>query len=708
MQTKTSVSRLSFTNIVICLLYFSIGIGCTSDNLNKPPIAKRIKETTVVHDDKRVDFYAWMHSDNGARLEYLKAENLYSDEVLASTQKLQNDLIKELKDNSPDVFLDDYFKQGKYWFSSAYVGESEHPVFFRQYQQLNHPKEDILDINQLKGEADHIALGPYSISPDGKWLLYGLDFKGDEQYELFVKNLETQQVQKLDIRSNSSAFWGSALNDIFYLVDDDSKRSYRLFHFDLSLGKSELIYEETDVEFVLDAYPSRDRKHLIISSFKGKEISEYSIKALDEPKESAQTLIPRELNTRFLSFDIAKSIAYFIEPKSNLSRLFMASIDNMTQDKWKVLIESIEGTSFYSLDLYKNHVVIAQQKESVTEYITVNLQNDVIEKINLPTKIHDLYTFERAPYNSSQIYFVYQSFAQPPQLMAYDLYQKELSNLVNSGDTKSIDTSQYLAERLYITARDGIKIPVSLIYHQSTKLSKAPMLIEGYGAYGSIYWPFYRPKYLSFLDRGVVIVIAHVRGGGEKGKEWHEAGKLMNKQNSFNDFIDVAQSLVNQEIAHPRKLAISGSSAGGLLIGAVLNQRPELFKAAVLGVPFVDVLNTMLDPEQPLTTQEYSEWGNPNKAKAYHYIKTYSPYNNLKKNNYPAIYVYTSLNDSRVSVREPAKYVAKLRTMQTGNEPILLHTNLSGGHSGDSGRLSDFKDQAKAMVFVLNELDLVK
>ncbi|HMM36112.1 MAG TPA: DUF1028 domain-containing protein, partial [Thermoanaerobaculia bacterium] len=540
---------------------------------------------------------------------------------------------------------------------------------------------------------------------DGRLLAYTIDTTGFRLYTLFVKDLATGTLLPDRVERVDSVAWAADGKTLFYVVEDSAKRPHRLYrHVVGTRGPDALVYEEKDERFTLQVSRSRDDRWVLVESDSHTQ-SEWRLLAASEPEAALRVVQPREPDHEY-DVEAAGDLLYIrTNDGCRDFRVVTAPAASPGKASWKELVPCREGVMVSGVDAFRGHLVLSERQDAQPRLAVRDLATGETHRIELPEAIASVYPEANPDFDTKSFRFTFQSFTTAPMVYAYDLATRERTLLKKTEVPGGYDPSRYRSERIFATAPDGTKVPVSVVSRTDVpRDGTAPLFLTGYGAYGYPSFASFNPALPSLLDRGVVFAVAHVRGGGDLGKRWHDGGRMTAKKNTFTDFVACAEALVAAKVASKDRIAIQGGSAGGLLIGAVLNLRPELFRAAILQVPFVDVINTMLDETLPLTVGEFEEWGNPKKKDEYAYMRSYSPYDNLKKGAYPSILVKTSFNDSQVMYWEPAKWVAKLRTLKTDGNPLLLKTNMAGGHGGSSGRYDRLKETAFDQAFVLTQL----
>ena len=673
----------------------------------KPPKAKTIPKTDVIHGEVRADDYYWLREkENKAVIAYLEEENAYTAAMTKPAEKLQETMYQEILRRTKQTDLSVPYKLGEYWYYTRTEEGKQYPVRCRKKGSLEAAEEVLLELNELAAGHAFLALGVFRVTDNGKLLAYSLDTTGFRQYQMFFKDLATGTLLPDSIGQVNSAVWASDNKTLFYVKEDATKRPHRLYRHRLGEDKENdsLLFEETDELYRIRAYRSSDRKYVIMMSASA-ITNEACYFPSDQPNAPLRVFSKREDGHEY---DLDHREGFFYVRSNRKAKNFrIARVASGKPDlgEWEEFVPHRDAVKVEHVELFRNHAVIAEREDGLIRLKVYDFRSKRSRDIRFPEPVYSAFPGNNPEYETDVFRYTYQSFVTPSSVFDHDMNAGS-SNLMKQTEVLGgYDPTQYESERIWARAEDGTRVPISIVYKKGlVRNGKNPTLLYGYGSYGiSIPVGFSIPR-LSFLDRGGVYALAHIRGGGDLGEQWREDGKLMKKWNTFTDFISCAEHLIAKRFTSREYLAIQGGSAGGLLIGAVLNMRPDLFKAAHMAVPFVDVINTMLDESLPLTVGEFLEWGNPKDKDAYEYLKRYCPYTNLAAKEYPAILVTTSLNDSQVMYWEPAKYVAKLRTLKIDDNPLLLKTNMGAGHGGASGRYDAFREQAFILAFLLNTL----
>jgi oligopeptidase B len=598
------------------------------------------------------------------------------------------------------------YRLGGYYYYSRTEEGKQYPIYARKKGSLDAAEEITLDLNELAKGLKFLSLGSYRVSDDGNLLAYSTDTTGYRQYTLVIKDLRTGALLPEKIERVDSVMWATDNKTIFYVTEDAvTKRSDSFYRHVLGTAANDLVFHEPDELYDIGAFRTRDKAFIVLES-QSKTTSEARYLPADKPTEALKVVVPRASDHKYF-VDHRGSLFYIRTNDHAKNYRLVAAPDTAPEMKnWKEVIPARADVKLDDFDLFKDHMAVSELQGGSQTIRTIDLKSGQSTPIAFPEPVYSVFLDTNPEFDTATLRYRYQSLVTPSSVFDYDM-ATHASTLLKRFEVPNYDASQFASERIYATAADGTKVPVSLVYKKPlVRDGKRPMLLYAYGSYGSPTWPTFSSNRLTLLDRGVIYAIAHIRGGGELGEPWREAGRMMVKRNTFTDFTDVAENLVKAKYTSSDRLVIQGGSAGGLLMGAVVNMRPQLFKAVVAQVPFVDVINTMLDASLPLTTSEYLEWGNPNIKKEYDYIKTYSPYDNIAAKAYPAMLVKVSLNDSQVPYWEGTKFVAKLREMKTDSNPLLLKVNMGAGHGGSSGRYDALRETAADQAFMLKEMGI--
>ncbi|MFN0122767.1 MAG: S9 family peptidase [Blastocatellia bacterium] len=676
-----------------------------------PPVAKKNPKTTNIHGEALVDDYFWLREkENPEVISYLKAENDFTAAHMKSTEAFQEALYQEMlariKETDTNV---PYQQNGFYYYSRTEKGK-QYPIYCRKKGNLEAAEEVIIDVNKLAEGKAFYSVGNMQVSDDTNLLAYVYDDTGFRQYKLAVKNLTTGQTLPDTAERITSMAWARDNKTLFYVTEDKTtKRSNQFFRYALGSNKPELLYEEKDELYRIGSGRSRSGGYIFLTSASS-TTSEVRYMAADKPGGALQLMVPRVKDHEYYADHHGDLFYIRSNDKGKNFRLVTAPVASPGKDKWKEIIAHRDKVMLEDIDLFAGHYVTFERENGLPRLGVNDMKTGQGHAIEMSEQVYVAFPNVNREFNTTTFRYSYESLVTPNSIYDYDMATKQRKLMKQQEVLGGYDPRQYQTERTYATAADGVKVPVSVVYKKDIKRDGSnPLLLEGYGSYGISNDVDFNGMRLSLLNRGVVFAIAHIRGGGELGKDWHDQAKMMKKKTTFTDFITCAEHLIAEKYTAKDKLAITGGSAGGLLMGAVTNMRPDLFRVVMSYVPFVDVMNTMLDATLPLTVGEYLEWGNPSEKEAYTYMKSYSPYDNLEKKAYPTMLVRTSLNDSQVMYWEPAKYVAKLRTLKTDNNLLLFKTRLEpGGHGGASGRYDRLRDTAFDYAFLLGQFGVTK
>lgn len=677
-----------------------------------PPVARIVPHVDTIAGHVLTDNYFWIRNrSNPDVIPLLEAENRYTEAMMADTKPLQDSLYNEMVGRLKQTDLSVPTRIGPYFYYSRTIEGKQYPVYARKRGSLEAPEEIYLDQNELAAGRKFLTIGNRAISPDHNWLAYTTDTSGAEHFTLMVKNLVTGELLADRIPEVSgSVSWGADNKTIFYSMADSSHRSDRILRHGVGTptASDAEVFHEPDLLYRVGVTRTKDDKFNVIESGSFTS-SEVWVVPSATPMEKWRVIERRRPG---VLYDIEHSGDQFLihtNLKANNFKLMSAPGTAPALKNWRTVVPQQKGVLLDGFDVFRNYLALSERGNAETRVRIRDLRTGKDHYVTFDEPVHTLFTSSNPEYNTDVLRLSYNSFLTPPSIYDYDMGTRKLTLLKKNEVLGGYDPSLYGTERTWATARDGTKIPISLVYRKPfIRDGKRPLFLYAYGSYGSSTDPSFSSNLLSLIDRGFVYGIAHIRGGQEMGREWYDQGKMFNKKNTFTDFIDAAQYLVNAKYTSKDKLAIRGGSAGGLLMGAVVNMRPDLFNVVVADVPFVDVINTMADASIPLTTGEWIQWGNPNKAKDFAYMITYSPYDNVARKAYPTMLVTTSLNDPRVAYWEPAKWVSKLRAMKTDHNLLLLRTNMGAGHGGSSGRYDALHDQAFRYAFVLKGLGMTR
>ena len=704
-RQKNAPARLMIVLSIMAALNVS---NFAQSNALRAPMTEKKTKTTKIHDDTMIDEYFWLREkSNPEVIAHLEAENAYSEAVMKPTAALQDKLYKEMVGHIKETDVNVPYRWGGYFYYTRTEQGKQYPISCRKKGSLDAKEEIVLDQNEMAKGLKFFSVGAFVPSDDGNLLAYSTDITGYRQYKLQVKDLRTGQLLPEAFERVGNVAWATDNKTIFFTTEDAvTKRSDKFFRHVLGSDQTDLIFEEKDELFDIGAGRSRDKAVILLGS-ESKTSTEWRYLPATDPTAELKIISPREADHEY-NVDHRGDLFYIRTNKGAKNfRIVTAPVANPGPANWKELIAHRPAVKIEDLDLFADHLVLSEWEKGLENIEIFDFRTNKLNRVSFPEPVYSAELAQNREFATAALRYNYQSLATPSSVFDYDMNTRKATLLKETEVPGGFDKKNYKSERLFATAKDGTKIPLSVVYRKDTKLDgSAPLLLYGYGSYGVSIPPTFSSNRLSLLDRGVIYVIAHIRGGGELGEEWRDAGRMMKKINTFTDFIDSAEYLVKGKYTSSNRLVIQGGSAGGLLMGAVTNMRPDLFKAVVAQVPFVDVLNTMLDASLPLTTSEYIEWGNPNEKAAYDYMKQYSPYDNVGRKNYPSMLVKVSLNDSQVPYWEGAKLVARIRDMRTNDNPLMLKVNMGAGHGGSSGRYDYLHDLAFDYAYMLWQMGL--
>ena len=674
-----------------------------------PPKAPKKQQLLEIHADKRIDNYFWLNQrDTPEVLSYLEAENEYFAYKTKHTDAFQESLFEEMKSRIKQDDESVPYKYNGYWYFSRFQEGKEYPIYLRRADQPNAQEEVLFEVNEMAAGHKFYQFAEFSVSPDNKWASFSVDTQGRRMYSLFIKNLETGQVLPIEIKNtDGGSCWASDNQTIFYTkIDTQTLRSHKVYRHQLGQSSKQdvLVFHEKDETFNTGIFKSKSEQFLIIQSDSTLSSESWFLDAAT-PMADFKCFQPRE---RGLEYDIAHYGDYFYilnnaDGATNF-KLDKTPIGQTEKSYWQPVLAHQEQIRLEEIDIFKEYLVVTQRYNGLSQICIIRWDGSAEHYLPFDNETYMASTGLNLDFDTEILRYTYNSMTTPYSVIDYNMRTgaKEVKKQQQVLGGK-FSEENYESRRLWVTAADGTQIPISIVYRKGIKCDGSnPLLLYGYGAYGITIEPSFSTTRLSLLDRGFIFAIAHIRGGEYLGRPWYEAGKLLHKKNTFTDFVDCAKYLIANQYTSPAHLYAMGGSAGGLLMGAVINQAPELFHGVVANVPFVDVVTTMLDDSIPLTTGEYDEWGNPHDKQYYDYMKSYSPYDNVCPQAYPNLLVLTGYHDSQVQYWEPAKWVAKLRELKTDDNLLLFYTDMSSGHSGASGRYESLKEIAREYAFLLH------
>jgi oligopeptidase B len=694
-MSKTLLSLMLMTTVSLT--------AAAAENSIPPPVAKKNPKTAQIHGETIVDDYFWLRDKPNPDVKtYLEAENAYTSAVMKPTEAFQEALYKEMLARIKETDENVPYRQKGYLYYSRTEQGKQYPIYCRKKGSLEAPEVVTLDVNKLAEGQKFMSLGAYTVSDDGNLLAYSTDNTGFRQYTLYVKDLGSGQTKGPIAEKVGSVAWAADNQTLFYTVEEEStKRQYRLLRHRLGATAHDLVYEEKDDAFSIGVGRTRSRDFLVLG-IGSLTTSEARFLDATQPTGEWKMVAPRVNEQEYDVEHHGDRFYIRTNDQGRNFRLAWAPVADPRRENWKEVVPHRPEVMLEGIDCFKDHYVLYEREKGLPQFRVTDLRGGQSHLVAFPEPVYSAFPSANFEFESRTLRYSYQSLVTPSSVFDYDMDKRTSTLLKEQPVLGGYDRARYQSERLFATAPDGVKVPISVVYRKGLKRDgSAPLYLNGYGSYGFPFPVTFSSNRLTLLDRGVVVAIAHIRGGGEMGKGWHDDGRMMKKKNTFTDFIAAAEHLVAEKYTSPARTVIEGGSAGGLLMGAVVNLRPDLFKAVITKVPFVDVVNTMLDETLPLTVGEFEEWGNPKKKDDYAYIRSYCPYSNLEGKAYPAMLVKTSFHDSQVMYWEPAKYVAKLRTLKTDREPLLLKTNMAAGHGGASGRYDFLREVAFDYAFML-------
>ena len=674
-----------------------------------PPVARMAPRVDTTLGDVRIDNYYWIRDDarkNPDVIAYLQAENRYTEAVMKPLEPLVQKLYEEMKGRIKETDLSVPERVGNYYYYTRTEAGKQYPILVRKKGNLSAPEEVMLDENAAAGSAKYFRVGTSRVSPNDRLLAFTVDTMGNERYTLMIKDLTTGQLLTDRVPMvNYSLEWAGDNKTLFYGMGDSANRSYRIVRHTLGSNAPDVVIaEEPDDLFGISLEKTKDRKFILINdgSFSS---TEFKYLPANEPMGTFKVIQPKTKDLEY-SVDHHGDKFLIVTNDGALNFKLVEAPDNSPgRENWKTIVPGRDSVLLDGIDVFRDYLVLYQRQNALRTMQVMNFAHGKTYAVDFPEAVYTYRGATNPEYDSKLVRFTYMSLTTPASVYDFDMSNRTRQLLKATEVLGGYNPALYGTERTWARASDGTMVPISLVYRKPlVKDGKRPMLLYAYGSYGSSTDPTFSSNNLSLLDRGFIYAIAHIRGGQEMGRSWYDQGKLLNKKNTFTDFIASAEHLIQQGYTSKERLAIRGGSAGGLLMGAVVNMRPDLFKAVVADVPFVDVINTMMDASIPLTTGEWIQWGDPHKAEYYGYMKSYSPYDNVGHKAYPNMLVTAGLNDPRVGYWEPAKWVAKLRANKTDDNVLLLRTNMGAGHGGASGRYDALREQAIRFAFILNAL----
>lgn len=678
----------------------------TSRREIQAPVAEKIEEQLIIHGDTRIDFYYWMNDrENPEVIAYLEAENLYLSNKMEHTEELQDTLFNEMLGRiKQDDSSAPYFYNGYYYYT-RYEEGGEYPIYCRKKGSLDATEEILLNAPEMAKDYKYFRIGSFNISPDNHMLAYSLDTLGRRQHTIYYKDLRNQEEKATGIEfAAGDVEWAGDNKTFFYTtIDPVTLRYIRVFRYNIEQQQpTEVYYEEDDTYYYMGVSKTKDGKYITINA-QTTLSNETLLLETANPTGDFKVFQPRQRDLLYSIEHYKGKFFVLTNYQAQNFRLMETPASNTRLVNWKEVIPHRTDVLLENMEIFNSYMVLQERSQGLRQMRVINTQNQQEYYLDFEEEAYTAAIHINREMDSDVFRFSYTSLTTPSTIIDYNMNNREQTIVWQQTVLGDFDSDHYETRRLMAPARDGKEVPVTLVYKKGMeKNGQNPLLQYGYGSYGSSMDPRFNSSLISLLDRGFVYAMAHVRGGQELGRQWYEEGKLLNKMNTFNDFIDVSTFLIEENYTSPENLFASGGSAGGLLMGAIVNMRPELYKGIVAGVPFVDVVTTMLDESIPLTTSEYDEWGNPNDSLYYEYMLSYSPYDQVSEQEYPNILITSGLYDSQVQYWEPTKWAAKLRAYHTGENEILLHTNMEAGHSGASGRFQRLRERALEYAFMID------
>jgi oligopeptidase B len=699
-------------NILLILIVIIFCLNCTSKD-PQPPVAKKIPKMLTEHGHQRVDNYYWMNERSNPEVSaYLAEENRYREQEMAHLSDLEEQLYQEMVSRiQPEDTTAPYVKNGYYYYE-RYEKDKEYPIYCRKQESGNGDEEILLDVNEMAEGHDYFNVRGLKVSPDNRYLAFGVDTLSRRIYTIYFKDLQSGEILDESISNAEGEMeWSNDSRNLYYTTKDSTLRPDKLFRHTLfsPVTNDSEIYHEKDNTF--NIYLSKERSGKYISLLSNSTLST-EVRLIDASDISKKPIVfaEREKDLLYYVSHTEKGFYVLTNWDAKNFRVMKCSENRTSMEYWQDYIAHREDVYLEEIESFESFLTLVERKDGLIRIRIISPEKNSDDYIEFDESSYVASLSENHQFGTNWLRYNYQSLTTPSTIYDYNIQTEEVRLVKQKEIPGGFQSSDYETKRLTAPSRDGLSIPVSMVYRkdQVKEGSTNPLLLYGYGSYGSSMETWFRSDIISLLDRGFIFAIGHIRGGSELGRQWYESGKLLNKKNTFTDFIDVARYLIEENYTTRDQLCIYGGSAGGLLIGAVINTEPSLFKAAVAAVPFVDIVTTMLDESIPLTTAEYDEWGNPNIKEYYDYMLSYSPYDHVEAKSYPALFVTTGFHDSQVQYWEPAKWVAKLRAHKTDNNPLYLYTQMEAGHGGSSGRFKRYRERAMIYAFLLNEVGMIK
>ncbi len=671
----------------------------------KQPKAKKIAKKLTTNNHTRIDNYYWLNDrKNPEVIDYLNAENSYTKSVMKNTEALQGKIYDEIVGRIKQTDVSVPYNYNGYSYYTKVEKGKEYPIFCRKKLSPTGNEQVFLNGNSMAEGHPYFHFGDWDFSTNNQLLAYSIDVVSRRKYDIYFKDVKTGKlIDSIIPNTTGTVVWANDNSTVYYEVKDETLRSYRIYKHKIgtSIADDALVYEEGDPTFDVEVYKTKSEKYIIISS-ESTLSTECRILNADNPDGKFRMFQPRLPDVEYSIVHYDNKFLVLTNYKAINFRLMEVDADNTNIENWKEIIPARDGIMVEEVDIFKDFFVVTERASGLLKFRVFNLKEGTNHYVNFNEDDYYIETSANPEYDTQNFRYRYTSLSTPLTIYDFNMVTVKQKMLKQQEVVGGYNPSDYVTERRYATTRDGVKVPISIVFKKGFKLDgKAPLLLYGYGSYGYSIESTFASSRLSLLDRGFVYAVAHIRGGEELGRQWYDDGKMLKKKNTFYDFIDCGEYLVSKNYTSRKTMFALGGSAGGLLIGAVVNLRPDLFKGVIAAVPFVDVVTTMLDESIPLTTSEYDEWGNPNEDNYYNYMLSYSPYDQVEEKSYPAMLVTTGLHDSQVQYWEPAKWVAKLREVKTDDNPLLLQTNMDFGHGGASGRFEQYKETALEYAFML-------
>lgn len=705
---KRTISNLQPLLVVMALLPL---ISCNDMQKKtevKAPDAKMTEKELVIHGHTRIDPYYWMNDREDPEVKaYLELENEYTKSIMGHTEELQENLFNEIVGRIKQTDMSVPYRLDGYYYYSRYEEGKEYPVYCRKKGSLEAEEEVMLDVNEMAEGYSYYQVGSLKVSSNNNLLAFSVDTLSRRIYDIYVKDLSTGELLPEKLEGTSGNLdWANDNETIFYATRDETLRPEKIWRHKLGNSQTDdvLVFHEQDPTFNTGVYKSKSKKYIIIGSY-STLTTEYRFLDADYPGGGFTLFQPRTDNIEYYIGHFENKFYIRTNYDAKNFRLMEVDQSNTGIGNWKEVIPHRDNVLLEDFEVFSDYLSVLERDNGLTKIRVFDQKSNSDHYIEFREQVYLAYLSTNPEFDSKVLRIGYTSMTTPNSVYDYDMETRDRELLKQQEVVGGYNPDDYHSERLWATAGDGTEVPVSIVYRKGIeKNGNNPLLLYGYGSYGASMDPYFSSVRLSLLDRGFIYALAHIRGGEELGRDWYENGKLLKKKNTFTDFIDCAEYLIEEGYTRPEKLAAMGGSAGGLLIGVVVNMRPDLFRAAIAAVPFVDVVTTMLDESIPLTTGEYDEWGNPNEEEYYWYMLSYSPYDNVVETSYPAMLITTGFHDSQVQYWEPAKWIAKLRDVNQGQYPLLLYTNMDFGHGGASGRFERYKETALEYAFLLDQL----